>query len=73
MESRIPRIDDCEYYTDRADDGKFVGRVKQFPKLRTRPKLLALDARDDIVSMTRDKLARLNDAAMGHDPAAGVM
>lgn len=69
--SRIPRLDDCEYYTDHTDSGQFVGRVKQFPKLRTRSKALALDARDDIVSMTRDKLARLNDAAMGHDAAPG--
>lgn len=69
--SRIPRLDDCEYYTTRTVDGKFVGRVKQFPDMYTRPKALALDARDDIITMTRDKLARLDDATMGHAAATG--
>lgn len=71
--SRIPRLDDCEFYTTRTNDGKFVGRVEQFPDLRTRPKALALDARDDIITMTRDKLARLDDAAMGHKAATGAV
>lgn len=71
--SRIPRLDDCEYYTTRTDDGRFIGRVEQFPGLRTRPKVLALDARDDIVTLTRIKLARLDDAAMGHDAATGTV
>ena len=70
MVSRIPRLDDCEYYTEQID-GKFVGRVKQFPGLRTRRRALALDARDDIITLTRDKLARLNDAAMGHAAVPG--
>lgn len=70
MVSRIPRLDDCDYYTEHLD-GKYVGRVKQFPALRTRPLKLALDARDAIITMTRDKLAQLDDAAMGHEPATG--
>lgn len=68
--SRIPRLDDCDFYTERVD-GKFVGRVEQFPRLRTRPLKLALDARDAIITMTRDKLAQLDDATMGHEPAVG--
>lgn len=58
--SRLPQLDDCEYYTDTTDSGKFVGRVRQFPALRTRPQDRAMDATDDIVTLTRNKLIQLN-------------
>lgn len=57
---RLPRLEDCDCYTEPTRDGlKFVGRVRQFSNLRTRPKALALDAIDEIVTLTRDHITRL--------------
>lgn len=57
--NRIPLLEDCDFYTATARDGRFVGRVREFPDLRTRPRERALDARDDIITLTRNRLADL--------------
>lgn len=67
--SGLPLVDECDYYTEPTKDGKFIGKVRQFPNLRTRPEKNALDARDAIITATRDKLADLNAAT---DPHAGA-
>lgn len=76
---RLPRLDDCDCYTERNDNGLFVGRVRQFPDLRTRPQKSGLDAIDEIVTLTRKKITkltaeseRLSDGTWPHaDPDSG--
>ncbi|QFG10067.1 hypothetical protein SEA_IDENTITYCRISIS_48 [Mycobacterium phage IdentityCrisis] len=58
----IPLLEDCNFYTQVTDSGQFIGRVREFPKLRTRPQTNALDARTDIITLTRDKIANLAQA-----------
>lgn len=67
--NRLPTFDDCEFSTTRNRKGQFVGHVTQFPDLRTRPQRNSIDALDDIMTATRDKLADLADAQAGHGPA----
>lgn len=62
-------IDECNFATVTTDSGKFVGKVREFPKLRSRPQKSSIDAIDEIVSMTRDKLRRLDALAAGDGPA----
>lgn len=57
--SRLPRLDDCDCYTQINDSGKYVGRVRQFPDLRSKPQARRLDAIDEIVTLTRQKIIRL--------------
>ena len=61
----LKALGDCDFYTTVTDNDQFVGRVREFPDLRTRPQKSALDAIDDIVTITRDKLARLDAAVAG--------
>lgn len=55
--TRIPLLEACDFYTELTDSGMFVGRVREFPRLRTRPQTKALDARTDIITLTRDAIA----------------
>ena len=57
--SRLPQLGDCDCYTEINDSGGYIGRVRQFPALRTRPQKTSLDAIDEIFSMARNKIARL--------------
>ncbi|MCC9182592.1 hypothetical protein [Mycolicibacterium mageritense] len=59
---RIPLLEDCNFYTYRIDDGRFIGRVREFRDLRTRPRANALDASDEIITHTRNKIANLTAA-----------
>lgn len=63
--SRLVALDDCHYYTTTTADQRYVGRVREFPELRTAPQKSALDARGAIVTATRNKLA---DLAAAIDP-----
>lgn len=59
-------LEDCTFYTERTADGeKLIGRVAEFPKLRTRAYASALDARDAIVTLTANKLAELQASVDG--------
>lgn len=55
--ARIPLLEACDFYTELTDSGMFVGRVREFPRLRTRPQTNALDARTHIITLTRDAIA----------------
>lgn len=57
--NRIPLLEECNFYITVTDDGQFIGRVREFPALRTRPRKTSLDASDDIITLTRDKIANL--------------
>ncbi|AQT81986.1 hypothetical protein B1R94_26095 [Mycolicibacterium litorale] len=59
-------LDACHYYTTKTADGRFVGRVREFPELRSAPQKSALDARAVIVTATGKKLAELAAAIDPH-------
>lgn len=61
--TRLPRVEDCTYGARCTARGEFVGYVEEFPDVRTRPRASRLDALDDVVTMTREKLRQLADAA----------
>lgn len=58
----VPVLDACTFYTTRDGSGRFIGRVREFPDLRTPPQASALDARDAIITATTRKIADLADA-----------
>jgi hypothetical protein len=58
-------LEDCNFRAIATRDGKFVGRVKEFPDLRSRPQKSSLDAVDEIITLTRDKIAALHAAKAG--------
>lgn len=60
--ARLPLIDECEYYTTTNDAGHFIGRVKQFPDLKTKACRSRIDATDEIVTRTAAHLRRLHGA-----------
>ena len=62
-------LDECNFIAKANEAGQFIGRVQQFPKLRTRPQKSSIDAIDAIIDMTRDKLRNLDAAAAGDGPA----
>lgn len=62
MADRLPLLEECNFYTTLTDSDEFIGRVREFPDLRTRPHKTSLDATDDIITRTRTKLAHLSAA-----------
>jgi hypothetical protein len=58
----VKGIEDQNFWAEKTNEGKFVGRVKDFPQLRTRPKHKRLDAVDDIITQTAAKLRDLAEA-----------
>lgn len=61
----IRPLEDCNFSAEVTDKGMFVGRVREFPDLRSRPQSKKIDALDEIITITRDKIARLAEAAAG--------
>lgn len=55
----------CTFYTNPTETGMFVGRCENFPDLRTRPQKSSLDALDEIMTVTRNRIARI---AQNRDP-----
>lgn len=64
----IPPIEDCNFAAKPTGKGTFVGRVREFPDLRTRPYEKSIDALDDIISQTRDRLAAIASQRRGFGP-----
>ncbi len=73
---RLPRLEDCDCYTEINRRGQYVGRVRQFPDLRTRPQAKGLDAITEVHALLADKLIQLNAEserlADGTWPVAGL-
>ena len=67
--NRIPAIDECDFRAEQTRAGKFVGRVDQFPDLRTPPQRTSIDAVDEIVTMVRERLRDIHSARAGFGPA----
>lgn len=61
--ARLPLVEECTFGARVTNDGMFVGYVEQFPDIRTRPCPNRLDAIDDVITRTSDKLRRLAAAA----------
>lgn len=59
MTAQLPLVDECDYFTTVNADGKFVGKVDQFPDLRSKPCSSRIDATADIVTRTATHLRRL--------------
>lgn len=53
-------IEDMQFYAD-AKDGKFVGRVREFSDLRTRPQHKRLDAIDEIITLTSNRIREIDE------------
>lgn len=58
-------IDEMEYSAEVQRDGRFVGRVWEFPRLKTRPFRSRIDALDAIVALTAQELRERHER-MGH-------
>jgi hypothetical protein len=54
-------LEDMNYRIENTRDGRYIGRVVEFPKLRTRPHRNRLDAVDEIVTIVRDRLAEIHE------------
>jgi hypothetical protein len=54
-------LEDHNFWTEKTK-GKFIGRVKEFPQLRTRAHAKAIDALDDIITQTVEHLRDLHEA-----------
>lgn len=52
-------IEDMCFSTTKNRDGKWVGIVKEFPTLRTRPMVSRLDAISEIVAMTSERIREI--------------
>lgn len=55
-------LGDCEFHSEPNDNGMYVGRCREFPDLRTRPRKSRLDALDDIVTAVSAKLRKVDAA-----------
>lgn len=55
-------LGDCEFHTEANENGYHVGRCREFPDVRTKPRKSRLDAIDDIVNAVAAKLRRVDAA-----------
>lgn len=55
-------IDEMTYGVQARRDRRFVGRVREFPDLKTRPKRTAADAISAIVAMTAERIQDIHES-----------
>lgn len=53
-------IEDMWFEAEPQRDGRYVGRVREFPKLRTKPYANRLDALDEIIRLTSEEIREIN-------------
>jgi hypothetical protein len=53
-------LEDMNFSTEKQRDGRYIGRVQEFPKLRTRPHTNRLDAVDEIITTVRDRIREIH-------------
>lgn len=53
-------LEDMQFYCDIDRIGKFIGRVREFDDLRTRPHGSRLDALNEIVGLTSQRVAEID-------------
>lgn len=54
-------IEDMGFYTETNRSGKFVGRVREFPDVRTKPYEKRLDAVSEIVTLTSERIREIHE------------
>jgi hypothetical protein len=58
-------LGDMEFYTDTTRAGKFVGKVVEFPDLKTGAKASRLDAIDEIITLTAERIGDIHESMRG--------
>jgi hypothetical protein len=58
----VKPLEECEFGAFANKQGMFIGRCREYPDLRTRPRKSRLDAIDDIIAATRDKIRDIHAA-----------
>lgn len=53
-------LGDMEFFTDTTRSGKFVGKVVEFPDLKTGAKAGRLDAIDEIITLTAERIGDIH-------------
>lgn len=53
-------IEDMQFTADATRDGKFIGRVREFRDLRSNPKSSRLDAIDEIITLTSERIREID-------------
>jgi len=56
----VKNIEDMQFSCEPDSGGKFVGRVAEFPKLRSKPHTNRLDALDEIIRLAADRLREID-------------
>jgi len=56
-------IEDMNFATAQNRTGKWVGTVREFPTLKTRPFSSRLDAIDEIVKLTAQRISEIAEAS----------
>lgn len=59
--SAMRGIEDMWFSTEKNHDGRFIGRVREFPDLRTKPSTSRLDAIDDIIKLTAERIREIHE------------
>jgi hypothetical protein len=54
-------IDEMGFYVQARRDRRYIGRVREFPDLRTGPRRTAADAVSDIVTMTVERIQDIHE------------
>lgn len=54
-------IEDMWFYTEQPVEGRFVGRVREFPDIRTKAQKSKLDAINDIVGLTTQRIREIHE------------
>jgi hypothetical protein len=52
-------IDEMEFYTERQRDSRYVGRVREFRDIRSKPKTSALDAISETVTLASERMREI--------------
>ena len=53
-------VDQLTFTTHPTEDGKWIGRVAEFPSLRTRALVSRMDAISQIIALAEKRLAHIN-------------
>ena len=54
-------VDELDFYTERQRDGRFVGRCREHPKLRTKPSVKSIDAVADIIELASQEIREIHE------------
>lgn len=55
-------IEDMGFYVELNKGGKFVDRVREFPDVRTSPQSKRLDAVDEVVRLTAERIREIHES-----------